>query len=83
MFAPNPESMVEAEAQIQQILAEEKVPELDFGGIFSSYLIMLERVLNSFFFPQPLCNFIRYKIYFTMFDPTILVVALTKAAFIK
>jgi len=35
MFAPNPESMAEAEAQIQQILAEEKVPELDFGGIYT------------------------------------------------
>ena len=32
LFAPNPDSMAEAETIIENILAEEKVPELEFGG---------------------------------------------------
>ncbi|XP_023328029.1 polyribonucleotide nucleotidyltransferase 2, mitochondrial [Eurytemora carolleeae] len=35
LFAPNPDSMAEAETIIENILAEEKVPELEFGGIYS------------------------------------------------
>ena len=32
LFAPNPEAMAEAEDIIEDILMEEKVPELEFGG---------------------------------------------------
>jgi len=35
LFAPNPEAMLEAETTIEEILAEEKVPELQFGGIYT------------------------------------------------
>ena len=32
LFAPNPDAMAEAEVVIQELLTEEKVPELEFGG---------------------------------------------------
>ncbi len=44
MFAPNPESMAEAEAKIQELLTEEKVPELEFGGKISDYVVCIPRL---------------------------------------
>jgi len=38
LFAPNPESMAEAEAKIQELLTEEKVPELEFGAIYTGQI---------------------------------------------
>jgi len=44
IFAPNPDAMHEAEAIIENLLTEEKVPELEFGAIYTGRVTeILER----------------------------------------
>ena len=35
MFAPSQEAMTEADAMLETLMSEEKVPELEFGAIYT------------------------------------------------